>query len=234
MNAIPKPRLHIILFAVLAVFLLTGCQTTLTTKVQASGDQAAGSFSLVLENEAADALKADPATDQQLLQTIADRTSSTVTREVSDNTITYRSGVPADKSLVDISGVAIDQVERIADDVKVSFQIVQPKTLVEALRKATEGDSDSDARLLVLQRTTFVCAEVYFAGGVKSVVEKGPVQTTRDGNSVKACGSIESLSQSDASLSVIGDPKRNLTPYLISGLALVVLLTIGYRRWLKR
>jgi len=234
MKAIPTPRLQIILFAVLALFLLTGCQTTVTTKVQATGQQVTGSFSIVLENEAAEALKNDPATDQQLMQTIADRTGTNVTRKVTDKTITYLSGVPADESLVDVSGVAIDQVERIGDDVKVTFQIVEPKTLIEALRNATENDPDSDARLIVIQRTVFICAQVDFAGGVKSVVEKGPIQVIREGNNVKACGSLESLSKGEASLSVIGDPDRSLAPFIIAGLVFVALLILCYRRWLKR
>ena len=220
------------LLSCLALFFLTGCQTTLTTKVQASGEKVTGSFVIVLENEAAEAIKADPSTDQQLLQTISDRTGTVVTRELSENQITYSSGIPLDKSLIDISGVAINQVEYSGENVKVTFQIAEPATLVDSLRNATKDDLDAAARFLVLQRTTLVCAEVTFAGGIESLVEKGPIIITRDGNSVRACASLDSLSRSDASLSVIGDPKRSILPFLIAGFA--ILLTFSYRRWLRR
>jgi len=217
-----------------SALLLTGCQATLTTSVDADGDKVTGSFSVVLENEAAEALQSDPATDQLLMQTIADRTGATVTRDADDERIIYRSGIPAEKSLTDISGVSIQAVERTGEDVKISFRLTEPKELLEALRNATAKEADAAARLLVIQRTTKVCAEASYAGAISSANGDQALDLVQDGNIARGCATLEVLSQGDLQFTVVGNPNRKLLPFLVGGAGILSALVLAYRRWLKR
>lgn len=223
-----------ILTAALSLLVLTGCQATLTTDIRAAGDSVTGTFVVELVDEAAQALLSDPATDQKLLQTISDRTGQTVARDSSANRITYRSGLPTDLGLGGISGVTITGLKSDGSTLEVALNLTRPNELVEALKSATAGESDAEARLLVLERTTRVCTKVTFAGGIINVSSSGPVDIQRSSRSITACSTLEALSAEDATVVVKGTPKRNIIPYAVGVAFLFTLGAIAYRRWLKR
>lgn len=214
--------------------LLTGCQTTLTTTIRASGDKVNGSFTVLLEDEAAKALLSDPSTDQQLLQLLTDRTGSTVVREESDRSVVYRSGLPTEKAFSTVNGVEVVSVERSRSDSVVKVRLTRPADLLAALESSTTGEVDSAARFLVLQRTTRICAEVVFDGSVNEVTSTGPVEITRDGRSVIGCASLSDLQAGDATVDVTGDTTRNVLPVALGVIMVIVICVVSYRRWLSK
>jgi hypothetical protein len=219
---------------IVAAILLTGCQTVVTTRVDVKDDVVHGSFEVRLLDEAAKAVLADPASDQKLLATLTDRSGTLVDRKTTDNAVTYRSGLPADNSLVPISGVGISGVSSKGGQRLVELRYTLPNDLSEAIDAANEGMPDAAARKIVMQRTTLICATVSFAGSVDTVQSSGTLNIVRGDRDVTACTNLEALSEQDATLSVLGNPNRSLiVPAGIMSLAALALFAL-YRRRLSK
>jgi hypothetical protein len=213
---------------------LTGCQAVVSTTITLNGDDVKGSFEVSLVNEAADAVLNDPSADQKLLAALTKRSGTLVERKVGDRVVIYRSGLPGDNSLVPVSGVGISGVAETAEGRRVDLRFTLPSELAEAIRSATEEEPDADARRIVMERSTSICAKVRFAGSIERVESSGDLTLERDRNNVTACTTLERLTAGDGTLQVTGDPNRSLFAPGLLALSTLLLVLLVYRRRLRR
>ena len=215
----PRRRVHVVL-PLLLVLLLTSCRSTVTTTVTVDGTRADGTLVVSLVGEAAEALRADPETDQRLLAELSRRFGSPVQRKDNGTDIVYQTSLPTGESNLAVTGVAVDSIVSDGGSSTVTLTFVQPTTLVEAIQASVADEPDATARSIVMSRSTDICADIRFPGTISSVSGSDTFVVERSERSVVICRTVESLS-SPTVVTITGSSKSS-PPY--QQLAVVVLL----------
>ena len=176
--------------AVLAV-LLTGCQADVATIAVVDGDgQVTATYQVTASGELAEALRADPATDQGIMDTVSAQAGGGATRSDDGQSITWTAParMPLAGELTGISGISASGP---AEQLTTMVEFTAPTKLDDALRAAAAGNADSDARLLAYRRATSVTLDIGLPGPVTEVT--GLVPGTVDGSRVRLSSSVDQL-----------------------------------------
>jgi hypothetical protein len=221
------------LLFILTALLLSSCRSEVTTRVDVAGDATSGSLVLTMSDEAAEALRGDPASDQRLMSELARRSNSPVDREDLGDRIVYRTSLPTGAGHTLVTGVEVDAVTTAGESSSVTLTFVRPTVLAEAIAASVATESDAGARDLVIQRSTAICADVRFKGSVESVDGAEGLRTERGDRSVLMCSSLEDLDE-PVTVTVSGSNNGTVPLAYVGGvLALLALLGFMYRRFTR-
>jgi len=223
----PRRRVYVLLPLLLVLFL-TSCRSTVTTTVTVDGTRADGTLVVTLAGEAADALRADPETDQRLLSELSRRSGSPVQRQDNGTDISYLTSLPTGESNLAVTGVSVDSIVSDGGNSTVTLTFVQPTTLLEAMQASVADEPDATARSIVMTRSTDICADIRFQGAISSLSGSDSFVVERSERSVLICQTVESLS-SPTVVTITGSSKSPI-PYqqltvvvLLAGLVIVAL-----------
>lgn len=227
-------RRGLVVMLALFTFLLSSCRSEITTRVEVGSERAAATLAVVVEGEAAAALRENPETDQRLMNELARRSGGTVDRKDDGSSISYRSGLPTGADGSTLTGVSVERVTRAGDDTSVDLVFVRPDLLEAAIDASVAEDVDAAAKALVMKRSTDICAELHFPGTVTEVTDGAGLRVEKDGNTAKVCSTLEALTSS-VPVTVTGAAQRTIPilPVAAAGFVAVLVALLVRRRLLS-
>lgn len=221
--------------------LLGGCQAGVYTEVHVESAQNANLVSQVsFEGEAAKALSSDRSLIHQVEDLMEKRTGGKVTSSISDTEVSFSAQLSYEKlskssSLIGLSSALLEGNEKTAT---LSFSLVEPKELKDAIVAANADQVDAQALDLTIFKTTFVGVKVFFPGSVGKYSGSDNLTTAVQGNIFTAYMSLEKAG--DASVTVSGSLEKpfwaKYRSLLIAG-GVVIFVGVAFmllRLWRRR
>ena len=209
---------------VVSVFVLAGCQSSLTTEITVESDGAGVVAELAFQGDVVNVLQKDPALREQLETKIAELVEDFSVKSPGELYV-MRPSQGELQAAGGITGIGSIAVSRDGSIATVSVQTVDPAQLREAILASVAGQPDAQSLQQTMLTNTFLEVRITFPGSV--IESNGGVI---EGRTVRYRDSVDAWAEGTLVARGEGKTSGNERLVILVAVAGVILAAVAWRR----
>lgn len=218
-----KPVFTKVLIGVISLLALTSCSTQINLQIN---DQAV-LLDVAFYGEAKDSILANPATDQQLLNLLAEYSNSPVERTTDKVSLHYLTKFPLDKtqgSVTSIKNVMITENGKFAN-----INVIKPYKLDQAVKSALTNNQTKDVLIATYEKSIVFNLAYKTSNIITGVTDQKGKNYNFKKHEVSFTYNLSNVTEQSLTI----QSKYDYTPFFLLPLILLLLIVL-YKYYIKK